>query len=161
MKQLNKFFREDWRKKNDRGAVLVEFALVLPLMILLLLATIEFGYAFRTFQILQNAVREGAHFSALPVNEAPPLNPHANDAAIQACVIDYCQRANLNPLVTAAQITIDQHCPIAYSAADGTTGVQGSEVKVDYTHNLLFGGAMLPIGGSINLHASVVFRNMY
>jgi|WetSurMetagenome_2_1015567.scaffolds.fasta_scaffold759755_2 Flp pilus assembly protein TadG len=160
MKQLNKFLRENWRT-DDRGAVLVEFALVLPLLFLLLLAAVEFGYAFRTHQILQNAVREAARYSVLPGNEVSSLNPNATEAAVKQRIIDYCQSAHLDPVVTAAQITINQHCPISYTAADGVTGVQGSLVTIDYTHNLLFGGAMLPIGNHLTLHASVVFRNMY
>ncbi len=162
MKQRHRILRKNWRK-DDQGAALVEFALVLPLLLLLLLATVEFGYAFRTHQILQNAVREGARFSALPGNEVSSLNPNATEAAVKKKVIDYCTSAHLNPVVTEAQITINQHFPINYSSAtvDGVTGVQGSQITVDYPHNLLFGGAMLPISGSITLHAGVVFRNMY
>jgi Flp pilus assembly protein TadG len=161
MKQLHRILRKDWRNKDDQGAVLVEFALVLPLLFLMLLATIEFGYAFRTHQILQNAVREGARFSVLPGNEVSSLNPTATEDAVKQRVIDYCQRAHLDPVVTAAQITINQHCPISYTDSNGVTGVQGSQITVDYTHNLLFGGAMLPISNHLTLHASVVFRNMY
>ncbi|MBW2187820.1 MAG: pilus assembly protein [Deltaproteobacteria bacterium] len=46
--------------KNNRGAALVEFALVLPLLLLLLVGLIEFGLLFYNKQVLTNASREGA-----------------------------------------------------------------------------------------------------
>jgi Flp pilus assembly protein TadG len=50
------------RTKSERGAELIEFALVLPLLILLCLGTIEFGRAYYTYNILSKAVRNGARF---------------------------------------------------------------------------------------------------
>lgn len=46
--------------KNNRGAALVEFAIVLPLLLLLLVGMIEFGLLFYNKQVLTNASREGA-----------------------------------------------------------------------------------------------------
>ncbi len=48
------------RGRGDRGAVLVEFALVAPLLFLLLFGIIEFGYNFNTYQAVRQGVREGA-----------------------------------------------------------------------------------------------------
>ena len=48
--------------KSERGAELIEFALVLPLIILLCLGTIEFGRAYYTYNILSKAVRDGSRF---------------------------------------------------------------------------------------------------
>lgn len=45
---------------NRRGAALVEFALVAPVFLFLVLATIEFGRMIMVQQILTNAAREGA-----------------------------------------------------------------------------------------------------
>jgi Flp pilus assembly protein TadG len=54
----------EWR--SDRGAELVEFALVLPLMLLMLLGIIDFGLLFQRFQVVTNAAREGARVATLP-----------------------------------------------------------------------------------------------
>ena len=161
MKQTGKASPRIFAHPADQGSVLLEFALVLPLLFLILLATVEFGYAFREHQILQNAVREGARFSALPGNQVSPLNPNATLAAIQQYVVDYCQKAHIGTPVKPEEITIDQNCLISYSASDGVTGVRGSKVSISHTHSLIFSGAMLPIGGQIALSASVIFRNMY
>lgn len=48
------------RKRNRRGAVAVEFAVVAPLFLLLLGGIIEFGLAFRIQHALSNASRRGA-----------------------------------------------------------------------------------------------------
>ena len=45
---------------GDRGAAMVEFALVLPILLLLTLGIINFGYLFGQQLSLNQAVREGA-----------------------------------------------------------------------------------------------------
>ncbi len=44
--------RQDYR---ERGAELVEFALILPLLLLIVLGTIEFGRAYYTYHLLTKA----------------------------------------------------------------------------------------------------------
>jgi Flp pilus assembly protein TadG len=46
--------------KNQKGAALVEFAIVLPLLVLLLFGAIEFGILYYNKQVITNASREGA-----------------------------------------------------------------------------------------------------
>jgi TadE-like protein len=48
------------RAKNERGAILVEAAFVLPVMILFVMAIIEFGLAFKDLQTVFTATRVGA-----------------------------------------------------------------------------------------------------
>lgn len=70
------------RAPDQRGAVAVEFAIILPVLILLLFGIIEFGRAYNAKVALQGAVREGARVHALdsgdPVstikNAAPSLD---------------------------------------------------------------------------------------
>lgn len=45
---------------TERGAALVEFALVFPILLLLLMGIVEFGLLFYNKQVLTNASREGA-----------------------------------------------------------------------------------------------------
>jgi Flp pilus assembly protein TadG len=53
-----------WARRRDRGAVAVEFALVLPLLAMLLMGVITGGMTFTNSIGLANAVREGARFGA-------------------------------------------------------------------------------------------------
>jgi Flp pilus assembly protein TadG len=51
---------------DARGAVLIEFALTLPLLLLVLLGICDFGLAFRDYHVVTNAAREGARMAVLP-----------------------------------------------------------------------------------------------
>ena len=52
-------------KREERGAVVVEFALVLPLLVLFVFGIVEFGRAYSTKIELAAAVREGVRTAAL------------------------------------------------------------------------------------------------
>jgi Flp pilus assembly protein TadG len=68
--------------KNERGQALTEFALVLPILALLLFGVIQFGIAFNNYITLTDAVRAGARKGAvarhLTVNR---------EAAVKATVV--------------------------------------------------------------------------
>jgi len=51
---------------DERGAVLIEFVLVLPLLLLLLVGMFDLGFAFQQYQAVTNAAREGARMAVLP-----------------------------------------------------------------------------------------------
>ncbi len=49
-------------KKPERGIATIEFAIVAPVLLLLMLATAELGRAFFTYNTLHKAVRDGARY---------------------------------------------------------------------------------------------------
>ena len=51
--------------KNESGSAAVEFALVLPLLLLVLFGTIEFGILMYDQSVITNAAREGARWGAV------------------------------------------------------------------------------------------------
>ena len=53
------------RDERDRGAVMAEFAIVLPLLLMLVVAIIQFGFALNTQISIQAAAREGARAAAV------------------------------------------------------------------------------------------------
>ncbi|PYR46146.1 MAG: hypothetical protein DMF95_19070, partial [Acidobacteria bacterium] len=53
-------------RDNERGAVLIEFALVLPLLLVLFAGMFDMGLAFQRYQAVTNAAREGARMAVLP-----------------------------------------------------------------------------------------------
>ena len=55
--------RPKLRARRERGGTLVEFALVAPLMILLIMAALELAIVFWVNLTLQHAVREGARYA--------------------------------------------------------------------------------------------------
>ncbi len=50
--------------EHERGQALVEFAMVMPIMLLLLFALVDFGRAFYSWLLITNAAREGARVAA-------------------------------------------------------------------------------------------------
>ena len=71
------------RHENDRGAALVEFALLLPLLALLLFGTITGGLTLSRQNSVKNAAREGARFGAInPINE-PNIPTYLDQVIVQ------------------------------------------------------------------------------
>jgi Flp pilus assembly protein TadG len=53
------------RRTRRRGSTIVEFALVVPVLLAMLIGIMEFGWIVRNNYALANASREGARFAAL------------------------------------------------------------------------------------------------
>ena len=51
--------------RGGRGQSLVEFALILPVLVILVLGIVDFGMGLRSYISLTNATREGARFAAV------------------------------------------------------------------------------------------------
>jgi Flp pilus assembly protein TadG len=129
--------------------------MMLPLLVICFLTIIDLGLVIHEHQIIQNAAREAAHFSALPRNQVSPLNPMATVSNIKQRVMDYCAGENIT--VPSADITVSQQHPITV----GALTVMGSEVTIRYTRPFLIAGApFLPVGDAV-LSGRAVFRNFY
>lgn len=62
-----------WRRRHeDRGAQAVEFALIVPVLLLLVLGIIDFGYVFGQQLSLNQAVREGARKAVVTEGATQP-----------------------------------------------------------------------------------------
>lgn len=56
--------------RRQQGSVLVEFALLLPLLVLVLFGITEFGRAFAAYLALSHAAREGVRIASLGASDA-------------------------------------------------------------------------------------------
>jgi Flp pilus assembly protein TadG len=105
--------------RGERGATVVEFAFIVPLLIVLVLGIAEFGRAFQVSGTLSAAAREGVRVMALQ-----------NDPAAARAAVRNAAPA-LDPAVTNAQITITPaSCPV--------TGTGNTTVRVTVTYPLPF-----------------------
>ena len=57
--------------ERERGATLVEFALVVPLLMLFIFGSIDFGWAFGQHINVRGAVREGARLAVVNGGREP------------------------------------------------------------------------------------------
>lgn len=72
------------RHHDDRGAALVEFALLLPLLALLLFGTITGGLTLSRQNSVKNAAREGTRFGAInPMGDPVDLVTYLDQVIVQ------------------------------------------------------------------------------
>lgn len=83
------------RSADDRGAVLVEFALVAPLLLLVMFATIDFGWVFGQHLDVRHGAREGARLAAVNYNDGS-----ADQTG--ALIAEVCSRMDADPTVRVA-----------------------------------------------------------
>lgn len=86
--------------RSERAAALVEFAIVLPVLLLLVFGIIDFGRALNTQSNLSAAVREGARLAAVQF-------PTIDNQAIKDGVKRYLQPFGDDPNVVVNQNTFD------------------------------------------------------
>jgi Flp pilus assembly protein TadG len=125
------------RSRDERGASVVEFALIVPLLVVLVLGIIEFGHAFQVQGTLSAAAREGARVMAL----------QSTPAAARAAVRDAAP--TLDPAITDAQIVI---APGACPATTTTTA--NVRVTISYPMPFLTGF----FGADVDLTGTGVMR---
>jgi PKD repeat protein len=97
------FLRLGRRARRTRGQSLVEFALVLPVLLLLLLITIDFGRLFLSYVSLNNTARVAANYGSLNVG------PYTSGSTVLA---------TYNTTVTAEGTTFTDTCPIDDAAGN-------------------------------------------
>lgn len=68
MRQLSQYI------KNNRGQAIVEFALVIPWLLLLVVGILEFGLILNQYMVVAEASREGARSAALGGDDATVVN---------------------------------------------------------------------------------------
>ena len=103
-------------RSEERGAALVEFALVVPLLMAMMCVIIDFGLALHTLNNLTSALREGARYGAV-LNPAPAVD----DARIRDRVIAYMSSYGGNTLLPAA---------ISVTYPESPVGVKNVKVTV-------------------------------
>ena len=112
------------RLRGERGASAVEFAMIVPLLLVLVLGIAEFGHAFSVQGTLSAATREGARVMALQNDQAAARNAVRTAAS------------TVDPGITNAQITITPaSCPLT----GGTAGSTFVSVTVNYPKPFLTG----------------------
>jgi len=95
------------RGSGDRGAALVEFGLVAPVLFLLIFGIIEFGWAFSQFLDVRHGAREAARLAAVNYKSAPT---DAGSAQSQAIIIETCARLS-NPDGARVTLTLQGSTP--------------------------------------------------
>jgi hypothetical protein len=92
--------------RDEDGQALVEFALVLPVLVLILFSMLHFGKAFNYWNDATHLTAEAARFAA--VNRKPdPSNAQSLQAQIRDQVDTAELRNGTGPVTQAAQVCVD------------------------------------------------------
>ncbi len=134
---------------SEKGAELVEMALTLPLLLLVVLAIVDFGLMFQKYEVIVNSAREGVRLSA-------------RSGTTQTDVVDrvnsYVQGAGLPAGAGGPTVVVT---PTTISVGPGTW--QATQVDVFYSHDYIFFGPFASLFGagfsSVTLNAQATMRN--
>ena len=124
------------RIRNQKGVAMVEFAIVLPILIVLLFGIIEFGFYIYNQQMLTNAAREGARVGI--VASIPRVPPATIESVVQNYFDDYA-------ITFGAQnnVILDPNPPDGYSP-NAAFGDPPLEVTVSYQYSFLIVPNFIP-----------------
>ena len=109
-------------RRRERGQELVEFALILPLLLLLMVGILEFCYVVFSYNTQSNAVREGARFGSV-------------QPADETGILERAQRLTIG--LDSTKLTWD--------VDDSVSG--RVSVSVEYEHTLFTGFLLQSFGG--------------
>jgi Flp pilus assembly protein TadG len=146
------------RRRNCRGVATIEMAIVLPLLLLLLTATVEIGRLLAEYDALTKSVRDAARYlasnAALGTTGVVSITP-AVQTATQNLVVSGNVNGTGGPLLTGL---------VAGNVTVSNAGGGYVSVSVSYTYRPLL-GATLPTFGNgprpnfgLPLNATVVMR---
>jgi hypothetical protein len=121
--------------KDKKGQSVIEFALVLPILLLVLFGITEFGRAIMVTNVLNTASREGARLAA--------VSAVGDSLAVRSRVVEVLDAAN----VDAKDIIIQ------FSVPDKSV-----EVTVTSDFEVLSGGVLDPFVGTFELKGKTVMR---
>jgi Flp pilus assembly protein TadG len=111
---------------GDDAAQLVEFALVLPLLLLIVLGIAEFGFIFQRYEVVTNAAREGARMAVLPGYADTDVDTRVRTYMTQGRV----PTTGSNPSVVITNVSI--------AVGAGLPPINAKRVVVTYTHTYTF-----------------------
>jgi Flp pilus assembly pilin Flp len=147
------------QRHEERGANAVEFALLVPILILLLFGIISFGWLFSQQLALNNAVREGARFAVTVGNptaqQCNQLQPTVRNALAGSTI------GNTDDVTVTARIAGSSDCTgttiLCQDSFDPVSGdIASIEVDAVYPANLLL--PVPSVSPTLTLSARAVYR---
>jgi Flp pilus assembly protein TadG len=145
----------------EGGASLVEFALALPLLLVVIAGIVDFGFVFQRYEVITNAAREGARLASLP--------EYTDDALVKARVRSYVQNglslstSALDSVMPLSSVTVAHDTFPVPRPVGPDEDIDTATVTVSYQHNFLLLGPLLSLingswGGAITLTSSSQMR---
>jgi Flp pilus assembly protein TadG len=138
---------------NERGAAAVEFALIAPLLFMLLFGIFEFGLAWSQKNVYVGAAREGARYAAVNCDAGSSSTGCLANGDTWGKVKDRITNAAVGYPVSFSGFTVTTNP----TTATGACTSAGSEVKVHWTQAMSIDIPFLP-SWNMNVPIEAVFR---
>jgi Flp pilus assembly protein TadG len=141
--------------RGRRGQALVEFALIVPILFLLIAGIIEFGRGWNIKQVVTDAAREGARYTVVQ----DPAITSIND--VKAKIRQRLALANIPTTDPPTIITVTDAAKFQCPAGAGGSGAEMT-VLVSTTHRMGWVGALLGWAGvnsTITISSTSTMRN--
>ena len=158
--------RHGFSGKRNRGNTAVEFALTLPIFIILFIGIIEFGWYFFVQHTIQYATREGMRLALVGRTIADPSNP-GNNLSREASIIQTIKNNAMLPVIRNGVLVSIYPVSTGYTDPTGWETAQDAgdpgeymRVRSRYIHSFftpLIGGFFS--GGGITIQAEGTYRN--
>jgi len=137
------------RKKRTRGQALVEFALVLPVFLLVLCGILDFGFMLYSRMTVINASREGARVAVTAAD------PTTIPSISQGTALNAAFGLDTGSLAVASNcIAIKTSGSCNFSTKTASQAGDGVVVTVTYTYRTffpLFFGATFPMSSTVQM----------
>lgn len=117
------------KSKRTRGQGLVEFALLLPALLLLIIGTLDFGSAFFIKVVMENSAREGAYY--LVYNNTSTARA-SSFAAVKTAVQVEAENSGLT--IPTADMTVT--CMVGASVNNNCPSGSTVIVRIQYQHEM-------------------------
>ncbi len=149
-------------QSTRKGTAAVEFAVVLPLLLILIMGTIEIGFAMQASTVLNGAVREGGRLASMDFTDRVGPNETANQKV----------RRDIQNFITAAGFDGSQALvSIRHSGGpldtenfdleDESNNLKYFKIRATFPYSAVSGLSMFPVnftGNRTRLQSSAVFR---
>lgn len=156
MHRLASFLRNR-RRDRTRGQSLVEFALVLPIIMLLTLAALDFGRIYLGYINIQNMARIAANYAANNPDAWTGVGDASKKASYQNQILADASATNCH-LPTAAGVETASAPTFTDADGDGAYEIgDTAQVALTCTFNVITPVIANVVGGSIPVSASAVF----
>ena len=123
--------------RGEHGQAMVEFALVLPILLLLLCGIIDFGWLYYNQIALSNAAREGARYAVIHYD---PATTWRSDTITQmlssVAAVDDAQAVVSDPQNQKITATVTATVPILTGFTSTILGRDSEELKASCTMRL-------------------------
>jgi Flp pilus assembly protein TadG len=129
------------KRERQSGAAVVEFALVLPVLFLVLFGAVQFGWLMNNYLLLTDAASVGAHLLAAERGYATPYSD--TEAAVLAATSTLKNTLTITIKVGGTTCTSDTLCASAMGTQTQppATGTQAS-VSLSYAFTPPYKGAL-------------------